>query len=71
MPLDLLLPASAMTLVILVVHHHVSAQVTCSRGILGGSLDLVFIDGAHDYESVSQDIQLTLHLGVSENGYTK
>lgn len=36
---------------------HATGSVAASKRILGGSLDLVFIDGAHDYESVSQDLK--------------
>jgi len=36
---------------------HATRSVPASKRILSASLDLVFIDGAHDYESVSEDLK--------------
>ncbi|CAK8986749.1 unnamed protein product [Durusdinium trenchii] len=36
---------------------HATRSVAASKRVLTGSLDLVFIDGAHDYDSVSQDLK--------------
>ncbi|CAJ1379483.1 unnamed protein product [Effrenium voratum] len=36
---------------------HAAASVDASRRIVAASLDLVFVDGAHDYESVLQDLK--------------
>ncbi|CAJ1359687.1 unnamed protein product [Effrenium voratum] len=37
---------------------HAAASVDASRRIVAASLDLVFVDGAHDYESVLQDMNM-------------